>query len=175
MAVRSVNRSKNRGDGTIKKVFNPLHHAGKLYQQFLVHAYCRVEAQNLYYVKTHQKDFRVECYQGLVDYLAHAAQERNLRPGNLAILPSTFTGGPRYMREKYLDAMTIVKRFGRPVYFITFTCNPQWKEIADKEREVLEDYQVSQFIFFLMQVFKRVFPFFRLRAIDQTWRLESSC
>lgn len=119
--------------------FNPLHHAGKLYQQYLVHAYCRVEAQNLSFIRYNQKSLRVERYQALMDYLVDAAQGRNMRPGNLVILPATFTGGPRYMREKYLDAMTIVKRFGRPVYFITFTCNPKWKEITD----ILEPYQVK--------------------------------
>ena len=99
-----------------------------------------MEAQRLRYLKDNQRSLRVECYQGLIDYLAHAANEENLRPGNLVILPATFIGGPRYMRNKYQDAMTIVRRFGRPVYFITFTCNPKWPEIT----RILAEYQVSK-------------------------------
>ncbi|CAI6356259.1 unnamed protein product [Macrosiphum euphorbiae] len=49
--------------------------------------------------------------------------------GQLFILPSSFTGGPRYMHEKTMDAMTYVRNFGTPNLFITFTCNPNWMEI----------------------------------------------
>jgi len=44
-------------------------------------------------------------------------------------LPATFTGAPRYMRNMYLDVMTLCKHFGFPDYFITFTCNPKWPEV----------------------------------------------
>lgn len=151
--------------------FTPLHHAGKLYQQYLVHAYCTVEADRLQYIKTHQKDLRAECYQGLIDYLAHAAEERDLRPGNLVILPATFVGGPRYMRNKYQDAMTLVRRFGRPVYFITFTCNPNWPEIQDQ----LAEYQVSTaFASSFSRNFK-CFMRFSKPVIVLIWRRVCSC
>src|SRR5207302_1546724 len=93
------------------------------------HAYCIIESQRLFYIRQHQKQLRVDCYQGLIDFLVEEAQDRNLRAGNLIILPGSFTGGPRYMRQKYYDAMTIVRKFGRPDLFITFTCNPNWPEI----------------------------------------------
>lgn len=32
------------------------------------------------------------------------------------------------MQQSYQDAMAIVARFGKPTYFLTMTCNPQWKE-----------------------------------------------
>ena len=104
----------------VRDVFNPIHYGGKLFQQFVVHAYCLVETQRLQYIKSNQQQLRVHCYQGLTDYLAHATDEQDLRPGNLVILPSTFIGGPRYMRQKYHDAMTIVRKFGRSyvIYYI---------------------------------------------------------
>ena len=49
--------------------------------------------------------------------------------GQFVILPSTFTGGPRYMHERTQDTMTYFRRYGRPNLFITFTCNPQWQQI----------------------------------------------
>jgi len=45
------------------------------------------------------------------------------------ILPSSFTGSPRYMVQNYQDAMAICTWAGSPDYFITFTCNPKWLEI----------------------------------------------
>jgi hypothetical protein len=35
-------------------------------------------------------------------------------------------GGQRDMSRRYHDAMTIVRRHGRPDFFITFTANPAW-------------------------------------------------
>ena len=33
------------------------------------------------------------------------------------------------MTQLYLDAMSIIRTFGKPDLFITFTCNPNWPEI----------------------------------------------
>ena len=49
--------------------------------------------------------------------------------GQLCILPSSFTGSPRYMHERTQDAMTYLRNYGRPDLFITFTCNAKWNEI----------------------------------------------
>ncbi|CAN7013971.1 unnamed protein product, partial [Brassica oleracea var. botrytis] len=49
--------------------------------------------------------------------------------GQQFVLPATFTGGPRYMKNMYLDAMAICRHFGFPALFITFTCNPKWPEL----------------------------------------------
>jgi len=55
--------------------------------------------------------------------------------GKRVILPSTFIGGPRFMAQLYQDAMALVRRFGKPDLFITFTCNPAWDKIT---RELLQ-------------------------------------
>ncbi|KAH7679123.1 DNA helicase protein [Dioscorea alata] len=52
------------------------------------------------------------------------------------ILPASFIPGPRYMFEKYQDAMAICRYYGYPNLFITFTCNPRWPEISDALRIV---------------------------------------
>lgn len=52
-----------------QNIFNPLHYAGKLYQQYLVHAYARTEANNLNYLRKSQSKLRIESYQGLMDHL----------------------------------------------------------------------------------------------------------
>ncbi|KAL0319969.1 UNVERIFIED_CONTAM: hypothetical protein Sradi_5258400 [Sesamum radiatum] len=49
--------------------------------------------------------------------------------GKRFVLPSSFTGGPRYMVQNYQDAMAICRYYGPPDIFLTFTCNPKWSEI----------------------------------------------
>ena len=34
------------------------------------------------------------------------------------------------MRRRYMDAMALVRRFGKPDIFLTMTCNPKWDEIT---------------------------------------------
>ncbi|KAG8227915.1 hypothetical protein J437_LFUL011843 [Ladona fulva] len=46
-------------------------------------------------------------------------------------LPSSFTHSPRYVKIKMQDGMALVSRKGRPSFFITITCNPQWVEIQE--------------------------------------------
>lgn len=53
------------------------------------------------------------------------ANDRNTADiGRVAILPATFTGGPRHLHEYAQVAMTYVRNYGRPGFFITFTRNP---------------------------------------------------
>ena len=56
------------------------------------------------------------------------------RVGTRFVLPSSFSGGPRQMQQLYQDAMAIVRYYGKPSLFVTFTCNPTWPEIT---RELL--------------------------------------
>ncbi|GBM32021.1 hypothetical protein AVEN_161814-1 [Araneus ventricosus] len=47
------------------------------------------------------------------------------------MLPSSFQGSPRHMQQNYQDAMAMVRKFGKPNLFLTFTCNPSWSEILN--------------------------------------------
>jgi hypothetical protein len=64
----------------------------------------------------------------LVDSL-HAGEGREEAVGKRTVMPSSFIGGPRDMRRRYMDAMALVRRFGKPDIFLTMTCNPNWVEI----------------------------------------------
>ncbi|XP_028767101.1 uncharacterized protein LOC114724813 [Neltuma alba] len=104
-------------------------HASRLLQQFIVDGYTMIESQRLLWVRTHQKELRADLYQGLSD--AVLSGERNAsHTGKRIILPSTFTGGARYMLQNYQDAMALCRWAGYPDLFITFTCNPAWPEIT---------------------------------------------
>ena len=67
--------------------------------------------------------------QGVVD--ACEAGDRDAASiGKRIVLPSSFIGGPRHMQQLFQDAMAIVRKLGKPDYFITFTCNAEWPEIT---------------------------------------------
>ena len=110
--------------------FNILLRAGKLSHQFFVDMYVKIETERLSFYRKNQKKLRAENYCHLRDAIKTDDNVRNL--GQLVILPSSFTGGPRYMHEKSQDAMTYVKNFGPPELFITITCNPKWPEITNE-------------------------------------------
>ena len=111
--------------------FNPILHGGKLFQQWAVDSHLQVEANNLNFIRNQQSRLRVEQYRGLMDYLNDAAVRQGISVGRMVILPSSFQGSARNMREKFHDAMAIVATQGKPDLFITMTCNPNWPEIRD--------------------------------------------
>ena len=111
--------------------FDALKLGGRLSQEYFVDQAAKLEEFRLNYIRQNQKLFRVWDAQGLQDQL----QSDNYRSsGTSVILPASFTGGPRFMKTLYQDAMAVVRAMGRPTYFITMTCNPAWPEI---ERELL--------------------------------------
>lgn len=127
MAIRYRGNNDTR-----HREFSLLHGGGFLFQQYVCDQYVRMEANNLAYVDTHQTQLFADAYQGLMD---HVNQNHDLNApdlgaaGRRVILPSTFAGSPRYMKQCYHDAMAIVRKYGKPDLFITFTCNPRWPEI----------------------------------------------
>ena len=57
-------------------------------------------------------------YSGLQDAMNRDAEGST---GVKVILPSSFTGGDRYMHQQNLDSMALFQRFGQPHFFITMT------------------------------------------------------
>jgi hypothetical protein len=103
----------------------------QLFHQFIVDMYAKIESERLRYIRYNQAKLRSEEYIHLRDAINNN-NDRNLNIseiGNIYILPSSYVGSPRNMQEYIQDALTYVRIYGRPDLFITFTCNPRWKEI----------------------------------------------
>ncbi|XP_076032444.1 uncharacterized protein LOC143020167 [Oratosquilla oratoria] len=113
----------------IRGGFSPIHSGGKLFQQYIVDAYVKVEGCRLKFIPENQAQLRVAMYSGLMDHLAR--NNENEDPGVPVILPSSFTGSSRNMQQCYQDAMAIVCKYGRPDLFITYTCNPKCREVTE--------------------------------------------
>ncbi|ONM32547.1 hypothetical protein ZEAMMB73_Zm00001d041145 [Zea mays] len=114
-------------------VFNPILHGKRLFQQFAVDTYIKIENSCLDYIRKNQDRLRADLYQGLVDSMLDG-DIRGEKVGNRTVLSTSFIGDPRDMRRRYMDAMALVRKFGKPDIFLTMTCNPNWDEIR---RELL--------------------------------------
>ncbi|XP_058810469.1 uncharacterized protein LOC131675487 [Phymastichus coffea] len=111
--------------------FNPIIRGRRLFQQWVVDSYVKIERDRIQWCNSHQKQLRADTYQGLNDYMSNRANDVDGQVGRTIILPSTFLGSPQYMQQCYQDAMAIVNETGKPDIFLTMTCNPNWLEITE--------------------------------------------
>ncbi|XP_042954753.1 uncharacterized protein LOC122291181 [Carya illinoinensis] len=107
--------------------------SGRLLQQFVVDMYVKIETSRLDYFRSKQQHIRSELYQGIVDTITLGEADAS-KVGKRIILPSSFIRGPRDMRKRYMEAMALVQRYGKPDIFLTMTCNPNWQEISNELR-----------------------------------------
>ena len=108
---------------------NPLHYGQKLFEQWIVHQYCKIEMGQLCYIRQNQTKMQWELYRGIQDAI-QAGDLSNV--GTPVILPATVMGSMRYMHKHLQDALTLTSRFRKPDLFITMTENPKWSEIQDQ-------------------------------------------
>ena len=116
---------------TCLRRFSALHQGGKLFGEILLNAYLLTESDRLAYQAKNQKQLRAETYAGVQ---AAVLATTGATVGRKVILAPSFVGGPRHYHEQYRNAMAIVRAFGKPDLFITFTCNPKWPEITRELR-----------------------------------------
>ena len=118
----------------IRDTFSPYLNLGKITQQYVVDQWVKIKGSRLYYCRKNQAKLRTDMYNGVMDYLHNKSIVENKRIGKMVILPSSFGTGPRAMQQNFLDSMVLVQQFGRPDFFITFTCNGNWEEIVNNLR-----------------------------------------
>lgn len=71
---------------------------------------------------------------GAVDALD--AGDTNARQiGKRIVLAPSFVNGPRHRHKLRQNAMAIAREYGKPDFFLTFTCNPKWPEIENELRK----------------------------------------
>ncbi|XP_057760313.1 uncharacterized protein LOC130980674 [Arachis stenosperma] len=118
-----------------------IHKSRRLFQQFVVDCFTMIESQRLYEIRMKQSTIRGEVLQGIEEAMRRGDDEAS-SIGTRIILPSSFTGGRRYMFNRCQDAMAICKHFGYPDLFLTITCNPNWPEFqrfTERERIPIAD------------------------------------
>ncbi|GKB86796.1 DNA helicase [Tanacetum coccineum] len=115
--------------------FNNLSRTGRLFQQYVVTAFCAVGQNMINFIREHQNYIINEYLSGIYDVIMWG-DSNGSDYGSRLIVPQSFTCGPCYMYAHYLDALAICRVHGNPSFFITFTCNIKWPEIT----EYMEDF-----------------------------------
>ena len=82
--------------------------------------YAKMEQQRLNFISFNQKALRAEVYSGVADVVRLDSNDMSA-VGKRVIVPSSFVDGPRFMAQLFQDAMNLVRRFGKPDVFISFT------------------------------------------------------
>jgi Helitron helicase-like domain at N-terminus len=103
--------------------------SGLLFQELVVHLWAAAENSRLKWMREHQKDLRADLYNGVVDALHEGIDMASV--GKKIILPASFTSGPHFMQHNLQNALALLRKFGGSDLFITFTANPQWKEVHE--------------------------------------------
>jgi len=115
--------------------FNAILHAGRLLHQFVVDGWASSEENMLSWCKQNQAELRADLYCGLADALSSDNGLQDAAQfGKRVILPSSYIGSPRHMQQEYQDSLAVARRYSPPDIFLTFTCNPKWKEILAQLR-----------------------------------------
>ena len=99
---------------------------GRLLNEYLVDMFSSVEDNRLNYVREHVQS-RIAARRELDETIE---AEGGARAGRV-YLPASFMGSPRMQRRLIADGLAVVRRLGKPTYFITVTCNPNWPEIRN--------------------------------------------
>lgn len=110
--------------------FPIIHYGGRLFQQFVCDVWVSTDQNRLRWIENHQPQLRAALYSGLEDAVEHSDSDVELRDlGRRIVLPSSYTGGPRYMNQRFQDAIALARFYHGFDLFITFTCNARWPEI----------------------------------------------
>ena len=97
-------------------------HARRLLQQFSVDVYVKIETSRLNFHRNKQREVRSELLKGIIDGVSTGCSTGN-DVGRRIYLPASFIGGPRDMKRRYLDAMSLVQKYGKLDLFLTMTYN----------------------------------------------------
>ena len=101
----------------------------RLFQQYIVDIWAICDQARLAWIRANQQQIRAELYSGITDALIGDNDTVRGPIGRRTVLPSSYLGSSRFVSQCYQDSMAIVRRYGRPTLFITFTASPYWPEV----------------------------------------------
>ena len=111
--------------------FNHLHRCGRLWQQYIVDTWARVEMNRLIWNRINQATLRADLYKGVQDSMNKGDGEDS---GVAIILPASYFGSQRWYHNKFQNAMALCREFGKPTFFLTFTLDINCAEVQEQLR-----------------------------------------
>ena len=114
MLTKSNDLLKNENDN----VFPTIHFGQKLFQQYIVDNASKIEQERLNFYKDEkvQQKLRIEHADDVFKCISNDPEELK-NCGKPYILPQSHKGSPRDNYMRYLNAMAIVRKKGKPDYF----------------------------------------------------------
>ena len=111
--------------------------------------FVKVESERLSWLRHNQSKLRASDYTHLCELLADAATNKNevnewtrnknhdhdLNVGRLVVVPSTYIGSDRYMRQRMNDIIAISNAIGHTDIFTIMTCNTYWLDVQNVQIE----------------------------------------
>ena len=115
---------------------------GRLFQEYLCLGFTTMESQRLKFHKNNQGALRADSYKNVKDAITDlepmgdriSRDDHQLKIGKRIVLSKSFVGSPRWYNAQFQDGMAICRKFHKPDFFITFTCNQNWTEITEELR-----------------------------------------
>ena len=113
--------------------FNTILRSGRLMQEYACSAFYKIERDRLNYVEkdAFQKNrVKVASRQNIIDAMK-ANEDTGVIDNGIGkhiVLPASHVGSPRWYQKRFNDAMCVVREYGKPDYFITFTAFGKWEE-----------------------------------------------
>ena len=108
-----------------------LGHFGRLFHEYVIDQYCKMEKARLDYIAKNQKALRFATSQENRMEESPPAHLNKNQGSTFVYLPASVKGSPRYFRQRYLNAISIASKLGGATFFITMTTNPYWPEIKN--------------------------------------------
>jgi hypothetical protein len=125
---------------------NHLIYYGRLFHQFIVDQFAKIELGRLNYFRFNQDKLRADKYNNVSKANDDAIGKST---GKRIVLPSTYKGSPRNLQQLYQDGTAVIRSHGKPDLFVTVTCNPNWDEIKNE----IEGVENSQKLTIIARVF----------------------
>ncbi|EPB65785.1 hypothetical protein ANCCEY_15144, partial [Ancylostoma ceylanicum] len=119
---------------------------GKLYSQYVLHSFARIEADRLCAIGLHSTELRSSTASALFRYLDDKLREKGVKLGKLINMPQRYVGSRKWYEKLYGDAMAVAQRIGKPDLFITFTGSQDWPEIKNNLPGKLDSWITDPFL-----------------------------
>jgi hypothetical protein len=101
---------------------------GRLTNEYVVDMFSRELDARLNYIRVNQERIRTQEQDAAL--MGH----EDIQESENIYLPASFLGSGRWSSNQVADSLTIAATYGPPTFFVTFTCNGDWPEIASQLR-----------------------------------------
>ena len=130
--------------------YNTIPRSGKLMQEYACMQFYKAERQRLNWIENNQTQLKAGKYKDFKDAIHRNDNLDDV--GERIILPGTHYCSPRWYQNCFQDGMALVRAFGKPHLFITFTANAKWEEIQKslhKDEESVDRPDIVNRVFFM--------------------------